>query len=105
MAALRLENLAPNRAGRTLLGRNRAGRNACRGNQIRAAGPGTSRVMACCARRRVDWLDLAFHEIAHGIGWVPGDYAPPRGVLLVAVDGPRYLAMIALRPFDHSTAK
>jgi len=51
-------------------------------------------------RGYVDWigLDLAFQEIDAELDGLPGDYAPPRGVLLVACskgDGP--VAMIGLR--------
>ena len=58
-------------------------------------------------REYVAWigLDLAFQEIDAELDGLPGDYAAPGGVLLVAVDGPRYLAMIALRPFDDSIAE
>lgn len=58
-------------------------------------------------REYVEWigLDLAFQEIDAELDGLPGEYAPPRGALLVAVDGPRYLAMIALRPFDERTAE
>jgi ribosomal protein S18 acetylase RimI-like enzyme len=50
----------------------------------------------------VEWigLDLAFQEIEAELNGLPGDYAPPRGALFVAVDGPRHLGMIALRPLD-----
>jgi ribosomal protein S18 acetylase RimI-like enzyme len=50
----------------------------------------------------VEWigLDLAFQEIDAELDGLPGDYAPPRGALFVATDGPRCLAMIALRPID-----
>ena len=58
-------------------------------------------------REYVDWigLDLAFQEIDAELDGLPGDYAPPRGALFVAVEGPRYLAMIALRPLDGTTAE
>jgi len=58
-------------------------------------------------REYVEWvgLDLAFQEIDAELGGLPGEYAPPRGALFVAVDGPRYLAMIALRPLDATTAE
>ena len=48
-------------------------------------------------REYVEWvgLDLTFQEIDAELDGLPGDYAPPRGALLVAVNGPRYLAMIA----------
>jgi ribosomal protein S18 acetylase RimI-like enzyme len=53
-------------------------------------------------REYVEWigLDLSFQEIEAEVAGLPGDYAPPRGVLLVAADGERHLGMIALRPFD-----
>ena len=58
-------------------------------------------------REYVAWigLDLAFQEIDAELDGLPGDYAPPRGALFVAVDGDRYLAMIALRPIDHTVAE
>ena len=58
-------------------------------------------------REYLDWigLDLAFQEIDAELDDLPGDYAPPRGALFVAVEGPRYLAMIALRPLDGTTAE
>lgn len=51
-------------------------------------------------RQYVEWigLDLAFQEIEAEIDGLPGDYAPPRGALLVAVAGGRHLGMIGLRP-------
>ena len=55
-------------------------------------------------REYVEWiaLDLAFQEIDAEIDGLPGDYAPPRGALLVACkdDGP--VAMIGLRPLDET---
>jgi GNAT superfamily N-acetyltransferase len=55
----------------------------------------------------VTWigLDLAFQEIEAELDGLPGDYAPPRGALFVAVEGNRYLAMIALRPIDRTVAE
>ena len=39
-------------------------------------------------REYVDWigLDLAFQEIDAELDGLPGDYAPPRGALFVAVE-------------------
>ena len=75
--------------------------------QIRAAGPGDIQDVRAMLREYVEWvgLDLTFQDIDAELDGLPGDYAPPRGALLVAVDGPRYLAMIALRPFDERTAE
>lgn len=59
-------------------------------------------------RDYVAWiaLDLAFQEIDAEIDGLPGDYAPPRGVLLVAcTDGGEPVAMIALRPFEEAIAE
>lgn len=56
-------------------------------------------------RDYVAWigLDLAFQEIDAEIDGLPGDYAPPRGVLLVACPkGGQPVAMIALRPLDDA---
>lgn len=52
----------------------------------------------------VEWigLDLAFQEIDDELDQLPGEYVPPRGVLLVAEDGGRIAGMIALRPLDGS---
>jgi ribosomal protein S18 acetylase RimI-like enzyme len=58
-------------------------------------------------REYVAWigLDLAFQEIDAELDGLPGEYAPPRGALLVAVEGDRYLAMIALRPIARTVAE
>jgi len=45
-------------------------------------------------------LDLAFQEIDDELAGLPGDYAPPRGALLVAAEGTVLVGMIALRPID-----
>jgi GNAT superfamily N-acetyltransferase len=58
-------------------------------------------------REYVEWigLDLAFQEIDAELDGLPGDYAPPLGALFVAVEGDRYLAMIALRPIEGTVAE
>lgn len=58
-------------------------------------------------REYVDWigLDLAFQEIDAELSGLPGDYAPPGGALLVAVEGDRYLGMIAVRPLSGDIAE
>lgn len=59
-------------------------------------------------RDYVEWiaLDLAFQEIDAEIDGLPGEYAAPRGVLLVACrEGDEPEAMIALRPLDGSVAE
>ncbi len=58
-------------------------------------------------REYVEWigLDLAFQEIEAELAGLPGDYAPPRGAMFVAVDHSRYLAMIALRQLAGSTCE
>lgn len=58
-------------------------------------------------REYVEWigLDLAFQEIDAELSGLPGEYAPPRGALFVAVEGERHLGMIALRPLDGTIAE
>lgn len=70
--------------------------------QIRPAGAADIPEVRAMLKEYVDWigLDLAFQEIDAELDGLPGEYAPPRGALFVAIDGPRYLAMIALRPID-----
>ena len=50
-------------------------------------------------------LDLAFQEIDAEIEGLPGEYAQPRGSLLVVPDGRRLVAMIAFRPIDDVTCE
>jgi ribosomal protein S18 acetylase RimI-like enzyme len=50
-------------------------------------------------------LDLTFQEVDAELSGLPGDYAPPRGALFVAIDGGQYLGMIALRPLDGPVAE
>jgi ribosomal protein S18 acetylase RimI-like enzyme len=58
-------------------------------------------------REYVEWigLDLAFQEIDAELGGLPGEYAPPRGALFVAVEADRHVGMIALRPLDGTIAE
>jgi ribosomal protein S18 acetylase RimI-like enzyme len=58
-------------------------------------------------REYVEWvgLDLSFQDIDAELDGLPGEYAPPRGALFVAVEGPLHLAMIALRPLDRTTVE
>lgn len=59
-------------------------------------------------REYVAWiaLDLAFQEIDAEIDGLPGDYAPPRGLLLVASEpGEPPVAMIGLRPLGEQTSE
>ena len=50
-------------------------------------------------------LDLAFQEIDAEIDGLPGDYAPPRGALLVVEDQGRLVGMIGLRPFTDAISE
>jgi ribosomal protein S18 acetylase RimI-like enzyme len=70
--------------------------------EIRHARPADIAAVRAMMREYIEWiaLDLAFQEIDAELDGLPGDYAPPRGVLLVAAGGDRYAGMIALRPFD-----
>jgi GNAT superfamily N-acetyltransferase len=75
--------------------------------QIRAAVPEDMAEVRVMLREYVEWigLDLAFQEIDAELDGLPGEYAPPRGALFVAVEGPVYLGMIALRPSDRTIAE
>ena len=51
-------------------------------------------------------VDLCFQNFAHEIAALPGDYAPPRGALLVAERGDAHVGCVALRPLgDDAGAK
>jgi GNAT superfamily N-acetyltransferase len=50
-------------------------------------------------------LDLAFQEIDAELAGLPGDYAPPRGALLVVEDQGRLLGTIGLRPLTSAIAE
>ena len=58
-------------------------------------------------REYVEWigLDLGFQAFDAEVAGLPGDYAPPRGALFVAVDGERHVAMIGLRPLNGTIAE
>ena len=75
--------------------------------QIRPATSADVPNVRAMLREYVDWigLDLAFQEIDAELDGLPGEYAPPRGALFVAVEGAVYLGMIALRPIDRTIAE
>ncbi len=58
-------------------------------------------------REYIEWvgLDLGFQDIDAELAGLPGDYAPPRGTLLVAADGARHAGMIGLRALDGTIAE
>jgi ribosomal protein S18 acetylase RimI-like enzyme len=68
--------------------------------EIRPARPADIARVREMLKEYVEWigLDLAFQEIDAELDGLPGEYAPPRGALLVAMDGQRHIGMIALRP-------
>ena len=47
-------------------------------------------------------FDLAFQDFEREVASLPGDYAPPRGALLLGVDGATPAGCIALRPWGDS---
>ncbi|HJU44015.1 MAG TPA: GNAT family N-acetyltransferase [Vicinamibacterales bacterium] len=75
--------------------------------EIRPAVPADIPHVRDMLKEYVEWigLDLAFQEIDAELAGLPGEYAPPRGALFVAVEGHRHVAMIALRPLDGPAAE
>src|SRR6187402_1822265 len=50
-------------------------------------------------------IDLAYQDFTRELAALPGKYAPPRGALLLAVDGDgTALGCVALRPFGDGDA-
>ena len=45
-------------------------------------------------------LDLSFQGFEAELAALPGDYSPPRGVLLLAIDDDSVLGCVGLRPLD-----
>lgn len=45
-------------------------------------------------------VDLAYQNFPREVASLPGDYAPPRGCLLLARDGLDAVACVAVRPLD-----
>jgi GNAT superfamily N-acetyltransferase len=74
---------------------------------IRHASPSDTPKLRGLLKDYVEWidLDLAFQEVDAEIENLPGDYAPPRGILLVACrdDGP--VAMFGLRPLEGTVGE
>jgi len=50
-------------------------------------------------------FDLSFQEFDREVASLPGHYAPPRGVVLLALDGSAAAACVALRPLDGETCE
>jgi GNAT superfamily N-acetyltransferase len=50
-------------------------------------------------------VDLSFQGFEEELRTLPGDYAPPRGVLLLAVEAEGPLGCVALRAVDEETAE
>jgi ribosomal protein S18 acetylase RimI-like enzyme len=50
-------------------------------------------------------FDLGFQGFEQELASLPGDYAPPRGRLLVARVGERSVGCVALRPLDAGTGE
>jgi putative acetyltransferase len=45
-------------------------------------------------------VDLSFQDFERELAELPGDYAPPAGRLLLALDGEEPAGCVALRPFE-----
>ena len=50
-------------------------------------------------------IDLGFQHFERELAGLPGDYAPPRGLLLLAVAGHEPAGCVALRPLRNATAE
>ncbi len=50
-------------------------------------------------------VDLCFQNYAEELANLPGDYAPPRGVLLLASDGHEFAGCVAMRQLNGDTCE
>jgi len=50
-------------------------------------------------------VDLCFQHFAEELAGLPGDYAPPRGCLLIATHGAQPVGCAALRPLGERVAE
>jgi ribosomal protein S18 acetylase RimI-like enzyme len=50
-------------------------------------------------------VDLSFQGFEEELRGLPGDYAPPAGRLLLAVEGEKALGVVAVRALDPTTAE
>jgi ribosomal protein S18 acetylase RimI-like enzyme len=46
-------------------------------------------------------VDLAYQDFQREVASLPGDYAPPKGCLLLAREGTTAVACVAVRPLDE----
>ena len=74
---------------------------------IRAATPADMATVRQLIEEYCRWIDidLAFQEIAAELHGLPGEYAPPRGRLLLGVVDDRIEGLVAARPFEGDTCE
>lgn len=74
---------------------------------IRPSTPADLPAVRALLRDYLAWvgLDLSFQDFEGEVRALPGDYAPPRGALLVAEVGADTVAMIALRPLADNVCE
>jgi ribosomal protein S18 acetylase RimI-like enzyme len=46
-------------------------------------------------------FDLSFQKFEQELADLPGDYSPPGGCLLAAIEGPQFAGCVGLRKFDE----
>jgi GNAT superfamily N-acetyltransferase len=75
--------------------------------EIRPAAPADIPEVRRMIQEYVAWigLDLAFQEIDAELDGLPGEYAPPRGALFVAVDAGMLVGTIGLRPLKEEACR
>jgi GNAT superfamily N-acetyltransferase len=75
--------------------------------QLTEATPADLPEVRVMLREYAEWLavDLSFQDFAREVAGLPGDYARPRGGLLIARSGAEVVGMVAFRRRGETTAE